>query len=93
MDDSTERETHVNKTSVGEPLSPPKSYEEAAFQQHPKLVTLMEDLAKQLAMCSIQAGNVGIHNIFENMIEKYAKKQVADNENALWKKVDWKKVD
>jgi hypothetical protein len=43
-DDLTELATYVHRTSVGEPHSLPKSYEEAALLQHPKIKTKMEDL-------------------------------------------------
>jgi hypothetical protein len=87
----TEFTTRVKRTSVGKPLSPPESYEEAALQQHPKILNKMDDLAKELAMCSIQAGNHNIHNIFEAMIVAHVKKQDDDNENAKYKKVIFKK--
>jgi hypothetical protein len=93
LDDSTEYKTFLNRKSVGKPLSPPESYEDAALQQHPKVMKLMEDLAKQLAMCGIRAESQNIHNIFEKKIVKYAKIQNDDNENVLWKKVDWDEDD
>lgn len=89
MDAFTEIETFVHRTSVGEPLSPPKSYEEAALQQHPKISTTMEDLAKQLAMCNIREGNKNIHHILDNTIAKYMKMQLDDPEKALWKNVHY----
>jgi hypothetical protein len=79
MDDSMEKETFVSPSSVDRPLSPPKSYEEALLQQHPKITANMEDLAKQLAMCNIQAGNQNMHVIFDEMIGKYFKNQLDDN--------------
>jgi hypothetical protein len=90
MDDGSFLETFVRQTSIGLPLSAPKSYEEALLQQHSKILTMMEELAKQLAMCTIQAGNQPIHAIFDDMIGKYAKMQRDDNENALWKVVTYK---
>jgi hypothetical protein len=92
LDDHTggEFKTRVRRTSVGKPLSRPTSFEEAALQQHPMINTMMENLAKQLAMCNIQAGNQNIHAIFDHMIEKSNKMQADDQENALWKSVDYK---
>jgi hypothetical protein len=75
----------VRKTSVGvldEPEA--KSYVEAVFQQHPKIMRLMDKLCAKLAMCEIEPQNDMLYKIFRNKYAEAVELQTAKGSDATW---------
>jgi hypothetical protein len=78
----------VKKESVGAPFQAPKSYIEAAFQQHKDLAECLDKLVRKLAQCRI-SGSPEASSFIRKKIDKAYGKQVTLGSNAVWKMVEY----
>ena len=86
--ESRYRTTRLRKESVGNHRATPKTYEQAAFQQHRDVEQLMNQLARKLAQLNVNTEVTC--KMFEETLNKAKKHQQQKKHKALWKNVEFK---
>ena len=84
------REYHsVNRTSIGPLPEEPTTYAHAAFQQHPDMRRVLDQLCVLMASCNIYSNDENVAEIVYEGLRKREDKLIRMGNRAVYREVHW----